>query len=53
MREKETFPLWFIPRNAAMFMTWLNTQLAGGASPAILQKHEAYHCNSRMARTHT
>lgn len=51
MREKETFPWWFLPRKADMFMTWLNTQLAGGASPAILGKYKVCHGNSRMAKT--
>lgn len=30
-----------LPRKAAMFITWLNTQLAGGSSPAKLEKDVA------------
>lgn len=52
LREKEAFSLWFLPRNAAMFMTWLNTQLAGGVSPAILWEHKARCCNSGVAEMH-
>lgn len=40
-----------LPRNAAMFMTWLNTQLAGGTSPAILQKYNVFHCKSTKPAT--
>lgn len=32
----------FLPTKAAMFMTWLKTQLAGGASPAMLKDREIF-----------
>lgn len=39
----------FLPRKAAMFITWLNTQLAGGSSPAILDKQEVFYYYCRRA----